>query len=453
MKSCLLPTSRRRLVAAFYAFGLALAAAGAVRADEGVWTFDSPPLKTLQSRYGFTPSVEWLAALRLSAVRIGGASGSFVSADGLVLTNHHVAMGCLQALSTETDDVVKNGFHAQTRAEERVCPGLELRRLEATVDVTERVRARVKSKDDAQASTERNVAIADVENECTKKSGLRCEVVTLYRGAVFHLYHYKVWNDIRLVFAPEQRLGAFGGDPDNFVFPRFDLDFSLMRVYENGVAIKPGHFLKWAKTGLKDGDLVFAAGHPGTTDRLLTLAQLVFNRDIVYPLMLASASRGRQVLQAYSERSAESARRAADHLFGVENWLKAMTGEYKALNAPELIAAKADEEARLRKSIVAPADHLDPWKMIELATGQQAREFQRRWVVGYGFKTLFGVGGEIVELANESKLPEADRLPAYRASKIPRIVHRLLADDPYYKDLEIARIAGLWQEAMDLLGK
>ena len=332
-------------------------------------------------------------------------------------------------------------------------PGMELRRLEATEDVTERVRARVKSKDDAQATMERNVAIAEVENECKEKTGLRCEVVTLYRGAAYHLYRYKVWNDIRLAFAPEQRLGFFGGDPDNFVFPRFDLDFSLMRVYEKGAAIKPAHFLKWAKAGLKDGDLVFAAGHPGSTDRLLTVAQLVFDRDILYPLMLASANRERKVLQEYSARSAESARRAADNLVSTENWLKAMTGQYKALRDPELMAAKVDAEARSRKSFVPTVDHPDPFAMIEMATGKRARDIKRRWVVGYGYRTLFDVGGEIVELANETTLSEADRLPEYRASKVPRIVHRLSADDPYYKDLEIARVAGYWQEAIDVLGK
>ncbi len=206
---------------------------------------------------------------------------------------------------------------------------------------------------------------------------MRCEMVTLYRGAAYHLYRYKIWNDVRLVFAPEARLASFGGDPDNFVFPRFDLDFSLMRVYENGEAIKPSHFLKWAKTGLKEGDLVFAAGHPGSTDRLLTTAQLVYNRDIRYPLMLATANRGRKVLQEYSARSPESARRAAENLVGTENWLKAMSGEYKALREPELMAAKADEEARLRKSFIATADHPDPWATIEAATAKQGPRHQR----------------------------------------------------------------------------
>ena len=435
------------------ALGAALATGGHACADEGIWTFDSPPTRALQSGYGFTPSAEWLDALRLSAVRVGGGSGSFVSADGLVLTNHHVAMSCLQALSTEADDLVKHGFHARTRTEERTCPGMELRRLEATEDVTERVRAAVKSTNDTQATAERNVAIAALENKCNESTGLRCEMVTLYRGAAFHLYRYKTWSDVRLVFAPEGRLGFFGGDPDNFVFPRFALDFALMRAYEKGEAIRPAHFLKWARTGVKDGDLVFAAGHPGSTDRLVTVAQLVHDRDIRYPLMLASANRARKVLQEYSARSPESARRAEDNLAGTENWLKAMIGAYKALREPELTAAKTDEETRLRKSFVPTADHPDPWAMIEVATQTQARGIKPRWVVGYGYRTLFRAGGEIVELANEAALAEADRLPEYRASKIPRIVHRLSADVPYHKDLEIARLAGYWQEAIDLLGK
>ena len=435
------------------ALGMGLATLGPACADEGVWTFDSPPARALQSGYGFTPSAGWLDALRLSAVRLGGGSGSFVSADGLVLSNHHVAMGCLQALSTAPDDLVRNGFYARTRAEERPCPGLDLRRLESTEDVTGKVRAAVKSTDDTLATGERNAAIAALENECREKTGLRCDMVTLFRGAAYHLYRYRVWNDIRLVFAPEARLGAFGGDPDNFVFPRFDLDFSLLRVYEKGEAIKPTHFLKWAKTGVRDGDLVFAAGHPGSTDRLATVAQLAYDRDIRYPLMLASANRARKVLQEYSARSPESARRAAEILVSTENWLKATSGAYKSLREPELMVAKTDEEARLRKSFVPAAGQIDPWLRIEVATGKRARDAKSRWAVGYGFQTLFGVGGQMVELANETALAESDRLPEYRASRVPLIVHRLTADRPYYKDLEIARLAGIWQEAIDLLGK
>ena len=435
------------------AAGAALALPNPAYAEEGVWTFDHPPTKALQAKYGFAPSAEWLDALRLSAVRFGGGSGSFVSPNGLVLTNHHVAMGCLQRLSTETNDLVQNGFFARTRAGERACPGMELRRLESTEDVTAKVRSAVTSTDDRLATAERNSAIAELENECREKTGLRCEMVTLYRGAAYQLYRYKTWDDIRLVFAPEASMGFFGGDPDNFVYPRFDLDFALVRVYEQGEPVAPAHYLKWAKAGVGDGELVFAAGHPGSTDRLVTLAQLTFERDVRYPLMLESARRQRKALQEFADRSPESARRAADNLFGTENWLKGMEGEYRALRDPVLLAAKSDDEARLRQAYVAQAGRTDPWTTVEAATRKDRGEVSARWVVGYGYATLFDAAGKIVELASESALPDADRLPAYRESAIPRMVHRLTADDPYYKDLEIARLAGYWQEAQDILGK
>ena len=443
----------RRISQILFAAGAAFAVLAPAHAEEGVWTFDNPPAKALRSKYGFVPQSEWLDALRLSAVRIGGGSGSFVSADGLVLTNHHVALSCLQKLSTEGNDLVKNGFLARTRAEERGCPGMELRRLEAIEDVTAKVRAAVKATDDTLATAERNVAIAALENECKEKTGLRCEMVTLYRGAAYHLYHYKTWNDIRLVFAPEEQMGFFGGDADNFVYPRFDLDFALLRVYEQGNAIKPARYLKWSKTGVGEGDLVFAAGHPYSTNRLVTVAQLTFDRDVRYPLMLASAKRYRKELQDFSARSPESARRAADNLFGTENWLKAMAGEYKSLQDPGLIAAKAGDEIRLRNAFAATAGRADPWATIELTTRQEGRDIKAGWVVGYGYGTLFDTAGKIVELANETTLPDADRLSAYRASAVPRLVLRLSADEPYYKDLEIARLAAYWQEAIDLLGR
>src|SRR5260221_1009225 len=275
----------RRAAQIIFAAGAALAVVTPAHAGEGVWTFDNPPAKALQGKYGFVPQSEWLDALRLSAVRIGGGSGSFVSANGLVLTNHHVALSCVQKLSSEGNDLVKSGFLARTRAEDRGCPGMELRRLEAIEDVTAKVRAAVKATDDTLATAERNVAIAALENECKERTGLRCEMVTLYRGAAYHLYRYKTWNDIRLAFAPEERLGFFAGDADNFVYPRFDLDFALLRVYEQGDAIKPARYLKWSKTGVGEGDLVFAAGHPYSTDRLRTVGPPTFDPDVSYPLL------------------------------------------------------------------------------------------------------------------------------------------------------------------------
>jgi len=442
-----------RIACAFASTLATLATQPPAHADEGVWTFDNPPVKALQAKYGFTPSAAWLDALRLSSVRLGGGSGAFVSANGLVLTNHHVARDCLQALSVPEDDIVFKGFYARTRAEERLCPGIELRRLESMEDVSDKVRAAVRATADAQANAERNAAIAALEERCKESTGLRCEMVTLYRGAAYHLYRYRIWNDVRLVFAPDETAADFGGDTDNFVYPRFALDFAVLRVYENGEALKLAHFLKWSNKGIENGELVFASGHPGSTNRLLTVTQVVYDRDVRYPMMLSTATKQLKVLQDYAATSPESARRASHNVLGTENWIKSMTGEYKALRDEELIAAKTADEARLRKSFVAAAGQSDPWAVIEVATARQARDAKTRWIVGYGFGTMFRAAGEIVELANETSLSEADRMSEYRASKIPRIVHRLSANEPYYKDLEIARLAGKWQEASDVLGK
>jgi hypothetical protein len=425
---------------------------GLPAAEEGVWTFDHPPSATLQAKYGFEPKPEWLDALRLSAVRVGGASGSFVSAKGLVLTNHHVALSCIQGVSSEASDFVAAGFLAGSRSEEKKCPGMELLRLESTEDVTAMVRAAMKAEDAATVNAQRNAAIARIENACREKTRLRCEIVTLYRGGAYWLYRYRVWTDVRLVFAPESNIGFFGGDADNFVYPRFDLDTALLRVYESGEPLHSEHYLKWASTGVTDGDLVFAAGHPYSTNRLFTVTQVVFDRDVRYPLMIASAKRHRKVLQEFGARSPEAARRAAHILFGTENWLKAMLGESRALQEPALLAAKRNDESRLRTSFEKTAGNSDPWTAIDVATQKDGATHTARWVIGYGYDTLFDKAGKIVELAGESTLSDTERLAAYRASAIPRLTLRITASEPIYKDLEIARLAGYWQEALDLLG-
>jgi hypothetical protein len=441
----------RSIGAALVGTALSIAAAPA-SAEEGLWAFEHPPSAALQAKYGFVPRAAWLDTLRLSAVRVGGASGSFVSADGLVLTNHHVALSCVQDLSTADNDLVRNGFVARRRADERACPGAEVRRLESFEDVTDRMRSAIKSKTDAAVTAERNIAIASLENECKAATGLRCEVVTFYRGAAYRLYRYRVWSDVRLVFAPETRVAFFGGDPDNFVYPRFDLDFALMRVYDGGAPLRPTHYLHWTGQGVSEGDLVFAAGHPYSTDRLVTVTQLELDRDARYPLMIASAKREQRVLQQFGARSAEATRRAADRLLGTENWLKAMLGEHRALHEPVLMGKRSDEEALLRKSFRGAAGEVDPWTRIEAATRNEARVLKESWAVGYGYDTLFSIAGKIVEIAGEKALPDGERLPDYRDSAIPRLLLRLTSDAPVYKDLEIARLTEIWQEATELLG-
>jgi len=314
------------------------------------------------------------------------------------------------------------------------------------------VQAAIRSTDGAGANAERNTVIARIEEACSRETGLRCEVDTRFRGAAYELLRYKVWTDARLVFAPESAVGFFGGDADNFVYPRFDLDVALLRIYENGAPVRPREFLRWSREGAREGDLVFSAGHPYATDRLITVAQLDFERDVGFPLRIASAKRQRKALQVFGAQSTEAARRAGPGLFGTENWLKAMLGEDKALHEPPLIEARRKEEAELRKLALADGNR-DPWSRIETATRTQAAILKEEWSVNYGFRTLFDMAGRIVELANERALPESQRLADYRESSIARILTRLTADAPVYKDLEIARQSDYWQEARELLGE
>ncbi|MCJ7503354.1 MAG: S46 family peptidase, partial [Acidobacteriia bacterium] len=258
------------------ALGSVLFVLTSARAEEGMWTFDNPPLKLLQQRYGFTPTREWLEHVRLSSVRFNdGGSGSFVSPHGLTLTNHHVALGQLQKVSTPQKDYVKDGFYARTSAEELKCLDLELNVLISMEDVTARVQGAVKKgMSEEEALKARKAESAKIAKESLESTGLRSDVVSLYNGGEYWLYRYKKYTDIRLVFAPEQQIAFFGGDPDNFTYPRYDLDFALFRVYENGRPIESKHYLKWSARGAADGELVFVSGHPGSTDRLTTVAGL-----------------------------------------------------------------------------------------------------------------------------------------------------------------------------------
>ncbi|MDQ6619271.1 MAG: S46 family peptidase [Pseudomonadota bacterium] len=420
-------------------------------ADEGMWTFDHPPTQKLESAHNFRLTAQWLEHLSRSALWVSGASGSFVSAQGLVLTNHHVVLSCVQKLSSATRDLAHEGYIARTGAEELPCPGFEVKRLESMQDVTARVQGAIHAADPATANAERNAIIASIENQCAAETRLRCEIETRYGGAVYQLLRYKAWNDVRLVFAPESRLGFFGGDPDNFVYPRFDLDAALLRVYEGGKPSEPEHFLRWSPEGVRDGDLVFAAGHPYATDRLVTVAQLEQQRDVGLPLHIASAQRQRRDLKAFAAKSGEAARRANENLFGTENWLKAMLGEYKALRDPALFEARRSGEATLRKAWSGSA-RADPWARVESASRLEAMLAKEMWAVSYGYNTLLHTAGRIVELAYERALPDDARLADYRESSIPRLLTRVNAEVPIYKDLEVMRLAGYWREAMDLLG-
>src|SRR5438270_8437529 len=308
------------------------------RADEGMWLFNNPPYKTLQDKYHFQPSAAWLEHLQKASVRFNsGGSGSFVSPDGLVMTNHHVGADCLQKISTNDKDYVKTGFEARSRSDEPKCVDLELNVLMGIDDVTNRVSGAVTSvMNSADAEKARRAVINDIEKESRDKTGLRSNVITLYNGGQYHLYRYKRYTDVRLVFAPQKAIAFFGGDPDNFEYPRYDLDISFFRVYENDKPAKIEHYLKWSQAGAKENELVFVAGHPGRTNRLNTVEHLEFLRDRAMPTSLNILRRREVLLKAFSDRSLENARRAEDDLFSYQNSRKARLGGLGGLQDPSI---------------------------------------------------------------------------------------------------------------------
>src|SRR4051812_27736269 len=298
------------------------------RADEGMWLFNNPPLKQLKEKYHFDPTPQWLEHLQKSSVRFNsGGSGSFVSSNGLCITNHHVGLDTLQKISSEKNNYVRDGFYAKTQAEEQRATDLELNVLMSIEDVTPRVTAALKAGMTAeQSAAARQKAIAEIEKESKDKTGLRSDVITLYQGGAYHLYRFKRYDDVRLVFAPEQQAAFYGGDPDNFEYPRYDLDICIFRAYENGQPAKIEHFLKWNSEGPKDGELTFVSGHPGRTDRQLAVSEAADLRDQEVPYLLNMFYRRESLLGAFGARSFENARRAQRDLRGVENNRKRYDG-------------------------------------------------------------------------------------------------------------------------------
>ncbi len=310
------------------------------RADEGMWLFNQPPREILRERYQFEPTDAWLEHLQKSSVRIG-ASGSFISEDGLLISNHHVGGGSLQKLSTKEKNYLRDGFYARTPAEELKCLDLEINVLQSIEDVSTRVNAAIPKDADAEtAFAARRKVIAEIEKESLDKTGLHSDVVTLWQGGTYHLYRYKRYTDVRVVFAPEQQIAFFGGDPDNFEYPRYDFDICIFRAYENGQPAKTKDFLKFSPTGPRDGELIFVSGHPGSTSRLLTMAELENLRDLGLPLRLAALKRDEVLLGNWSARAEENARRAKESFFSIQNSRKALDGRLAGLLDPQLMGQK-----------------------------------------------------------------------------------------------------------------
>lgn len=414
-------------------------------ADEGLWLFNMPPSSILKAKYNFTVTPEWLQHIQLASIRFGGASGSFVSPDGLVLTNHHVGQGAIQNLSTKDRDLMKTGFYARTKAEELKAPGMELMVLQEIEDVTAKLTGTEKpDMTPAQAAEARGRAIAVIEKESTEKTGLRSTVVNLYSGGMYHLYRYKIYNDVRLVFAPEYAVAFFGGDPDNFTYPRYDFDITLFRIYENDKPISSKHFLKWNTAGLKEGDLIFASGHPGSTGRLLTMAQMEFLRDVSYPFTIANYQRRRALLQEYGKRGPEYARQAQGTLFGIENSLKATIGYQSGLLDKKLMEKKLKEEqafrGAVRKDPALDNEFGKAWDELAQAEQKYAAIFKayRFFEGAAGFTTgYFSTARTLVRLALERTKPNDERLREYRDAALPSLTRRLLAVTPTYDELDV----------------
>ena len=426
---------------------LALAAAGA-QADEGMWLYNHPPAQLLHDQYGFELTDSWREHLQQASVKFGnGGSAEFVSEEGLILSNHHVGSRALQRLSTQEHNYLRDGFYASTRAEEKPCPGAEVRVLMGIEDVTARVNAAVAPgmSDDA-AFRARRAAIAAIEKESLAKTSLRSEVVTLYQGAEYHLYQYKRYTDIRLVFAPEEQIAFYGGDPDNFEYPRFDLDICVFRAYENGQPARVKHFLKWSQAGPAEGDLVFVSGHPGRTDRLQTVAELEYLRDVDYPRTLARLKRQEVMLAAYSARSAENARRARSDLFSTRNSRKVRDGALAGLLDPKLMASKKADEERLCAAVAAKpelADVKEAWDRIaqaqkEIASRSLEYDLLER---GYGFNSvLFTYAHQLLRGTRARSETDSERLEEYRESARASLELQLFAENPVYADLETLKL-------------
>jgi hypothetical protein len=455
-----------RMTIVLIAVPLALLAAGlamsvSVHADEGMWVFNNLPLEQLKSRYGFEPPSGWAEHLRSAAVRFNnGGSGSFVSADGLIMTNHHVGADTLAKLGTATKDYYRDGFYAHGYEEEAKAPDLELNALVAIEDVTERVNRDVTpGMDDAKAGVVRRTAMAQIEKESTDKNGHRNNVVTLYQGGQYHLYTYKKYIDVRLVFAPEFDIAFFGGDPDNFEYPRYDLDVCFFRAYEDNKPAKIEHYLKWSKTGSNEGELVFVAGHPGRTDRLNTVASLEFMRDVDLPFRLNYLQDKEAFLLGYGRRGPEAYRHSKEELFGVQNSRKARIGGLEGLRDPSFMKRKADAENELRSTIQASTTterdgRVAAWHKVAQAQKVAAKILKPYFFLERGIAfdaDLFAIAKMLVRLAAEKTKPNSERLEDYRESALNSLELKLFSEAPIYPEFEEAKLAhslAQWKKLM-----
>jgi len=431
-----------------------------LRAEEGMWLYSNPPRQQLMEKYNFDATAPWLDHLMKSSVRFNsGGSGSFVSGDGLVLTNHHVGADALQKFSTKEHNYLRDGFYAKNASEEIKCVDLELNVLQSIEDVTARVNAAIPAgTTGGDAALARRKITAEIEKESLDKTGFRSDVVTLYQGGEYHLYRFKRYTDVRLVFAPEAQAAFYGGDPDNFEYPRYNLDVCFFRVYENDKAVQPVNFLKWSAAGAAEGELVFVSGHPGSTRRLLTIPELEYIRDNQIPYVQELLKRREVLLLSWSGRSQENARRAKEDLFSIQNSRKVYDGRIAALQDPVFLGAKISAEHAFKQQLaLRPDSAATTAAYVNITAAQKILAgiaLRLRFLEnGAAFNAeSFHLARSLLRAGDERPKPNGERLKEFADAKRESFELDLFSDKPVYTDFEIITLADSLTHLIERLG-
>jgi peptidase S46-like protein len=420
-----------------------------------MWTFDAPPLDYWRRTYNFTPDQRWLDHVRLASVRLPNCSASFVSSRGLVMTNHHCGRSCTASSSPPDSNYITTGFSAGALANEKKCAGLYVDQLQSIQNVTDRVRAAITGSTPAQQAAQRTAVINQIESECKQQTQLTCQVVSLYQGGIYSVYRYRRFNDVRLVMAPEEDIAFFGGDPDNFTYPRYDLDLTLLRVYENGQPYTPTDYLKWSAAGAADSELVFVVGNPGSTGRLNTLSQMEFLRDVQYPAQLQSYKRTLVILNQLSRTDTLAARRYQNDIFGIANSQKAVTGYRAGLIDTLSMAKKRAFERELQARVAAnpklQAQYGGTWNAISSAENELRTFYPQLRYYGFGGSNLLTMAAQIVRIASESGKPDSARLAPYQGQGIQTMTTRLGQNIPVDTAFERLALAAQFRAAQSEL--